>query len=355
MELECDSKIYTFTAVGKKNTRRATHGSQKQRRRAWQIPTHSLFYLNSTYYVYIPTIRSQLFIHIGEIIRFPLWWSRSFRADDLYDLYDLYDLLWSGSCCRVVGSRKICTTCRTCFLVWVLYCLYRSSTTCKDLDDPDRDPVRCVEIYRYYRYVSDTGNRYTRWPLPYYQVIACCRQLDSRTHSPTVSDTVYHTPFWRFPKLDCWLPRGCSIPNDRSSESSQRDVPNADLPFWHRHTIIPTAAVEISPYGVIYTVLYGNTRWASPRQGLSLSVGTVFRRRGAQFYASLVDQFGPCFFFFLQGVVVYAATKTFRACLFFLSKSDYRIWYDYIIRKMEIHSFSRVLDVRCQNRRNSWN
>ena len=43
----------------------------------------------------------------------------------------------------------------------------------------------------------------------------------------TVDDGIYHTPLGRFSKLDCSTTKRVPIPNDKSSESSRRDVSNA--------------------------------------------------------------------------------------------------------------------------------
>ena len=59
-------------------------------------------------------------------------------------------------------------------------------------------------------------------------------KIPFREPDTTVYDGVHHTPLGRFSKLDCSTTKRVPIPNDTSSESSRRDVSNADL-FGHRH------------------------------------------------------------------------------------------------------------------------
>ena len=40
---------------------------------------------------------------------------------------------------------------------------------------------------------------------------------------------VYHTPMGRFSKADCSTTKRVQTPNDTSSESSRRDISNADI------------------------------------------------------------------------------------------------------------------------------
>ena len=61
---------------------------------------------------------------------------------------------------------------------------------------------------------------------------------------------VYHTPMGRFSKADCSTTKRVQTPNDTSSESSRRDVSNADS--FDNDTIPPVeiSTMENRPRGV---------------------------------------------------------------------------------------------------------
>ena len=80
----------------------------------------------------------------------------------------------------------------------------------------------------------------------------------------TVYDGVCHTPLGRFSKRDCSLIKRVPVPNDTCSESSRRDVSNADL--LGTGTISNCGDIDhgkSAQGGAIYTVVYGRCwlRW----------------------------------------------------------------------------------------------
>ena len=66
----------------------------------------------------------------------------------------------------------------------------------------------------------------------------------------TVHDGVYHTPLRRFPKLDSSATKRVPIPNGTSSESSRREVSNAELFGTDTISTMETSTMENRPWGV---------------------------------------------------------------------------------------------------------